>query len=96
MSLLVDCNYLQPSRRQNVCLRLNRIEGQVRGVRKMIDRSKTCVEILNQIASIEKALVGVKKVILRNYLETCFTKAIKFSPSKGMYDELMEVIYKYS
>lgn len=96
MPLLVNCNYLQPDKKQHARSRLNRIAGQVRGVQKMIDDGKTCVEILNQIASIEKAFIGVKKVILRNYLETCATKAIKSSTSNSVYDELMEVIYKYS
>ncbi len=95
MDLLVNCNYLQPDKKQNVRSRLNRIAGQVKGVQKMIDKRKTCVEILNQIVSIKKALRGVKKVILRNYLETCATKAITSATTSGVYDELMEVIYKY-
>lgn len=93
---MINCNYLQPDKKQNARSRLKRIEGQVRGIQKMIDDGKTCVEILNQIVSIEKAFIGVKKVIMRNYLETCATRAIKSSTSEGVYDGLMEVIYKYS
>ena len=96
MSLKVNCNYLQPQKKKNASIRLNRIEGQIRGIKKLIEDGKSCREILNQVASVEKAMVGVKKVILRNYLETCAATAIKSAKNDGIYDELMEVFYQYS
>ena len=76
--------------------RLNRIEGQVRGLKKMVEEDRYCVEILTQISSVQEALRGFTKFMMRNYLETCATKAIRSADSDGIYDELMDVIFKYS
>jgi DNA-binding FrmR family transcriptional regulator len=75
--------------------RLSRIEGQVRGVARMLDDQRPCMEVLQQLASIQAALRGVSKTVLRNYLERCATDAIK-SNDPGAYDELMDAIYKFA
>ena len=74
--------------------RMGKIEGQVRGVSGMLGEQRPCVEVLQQLASVQAALKGVTKEVLRNYLERCATDAIK-SGDGGVYDELMEAIYKY-
>ena len=74
--------------------RLSRIEGQVRGVAKMVEGQKKCLEVLQQLASVQAAMKGVTKVVLRNYLERCATDAIR-SGDSTVYDELMEAIYKF-
>ena len=79
----------------NLLARLNRIEGQVRGVAKMVNENRPCAEVLQQLASIQSALRGVSKSVLRNYLERCATDAIR-SGDAGVYDELMEAIYKFA
>ena len=56
--------------------RLSRIEGQVRGVAKMLEGQRLCIEVLQQLASIQAALKGVTKSVLRNYLERCASDAI--------------------
>lgn len=75
--------------------RLSRIEGQVRGVGKMIQEQRPCLEVLQQLASVQAALRGVSKTVLRNYLERCATDAIR-SDDPGVYDELMDAIYKFA
>ena len=75
--------------------RLSRIEGQVRGVSRMLEEQRPCIEVLQQLASVQAALKGVTKDVLRNYLERCATDAIK-SGDEGVYDELMEAIYKFA
>ena len=75
--------------------RLSRVEGQVRGVARMLDEQRPCTEVLQQLASVQAALKGVTKSVLRNYLEKCATDAIKKGQS-GVYDELMEAIYKFA
>ena len=75
--------------------RLNRIEGQVRGLGKMLDEQRPCVEVLQQLASVQAALRGVTKTVLRNYLERCATDAIRSNDPK-IYDQLMEAIYKFA
>lgn len=75
--------------------RLSRIEGQVRGVAKMIGDGRGSLEVLQQLASVQSSLRGVSKTILRNHLECCCsTPASKSDDS--MYDELMDVIYKFA
>jgi DNA-binding FrmR family transcriptional regulator len=75
--------------------RLARIEGQARGVARMLDNQRPCVEVLQQLASIQAALRGVSKTVMRNYLERCATDAIR-SGDAAVYDELMEAIYKFA
>jgi CsoR family transcriptional regulator, copper-sensing transcriptional repressor len=75
--------------------RLVRIEGQVRGVGRMVEEQRPCMEVLQQLASVQAALKGVTKEVLRNYLERCATDAIR-SGDTNVYDELMEAIYKFA
>ena len=81
-------------RAEQLQARLSRIEGQVRGVSGMLGEQRPCVEVLQQLASVQAALKGVTKEVLRNYLERCATDAIRSGDSQ-VYDELMEAIYKY-
>ena len=80
--------------RKDLLDRLNRIEGQVRGVGRMVEGERPCLEVLQQLASVQAALKGLTKTVLRNYLERCATDAIR-SGDTGVYDELMEAIYKF-
>jgi CsoR family transcriptional regulator, copper-sensing transcriptional repressor len=79
---------------KNALDRLSRIEGQVRGVGRMVEQQRPCLEVLQQLASIQAALRGVTKAVLRNYLERCVTDAIK-SGETAIYDELLEAVYKF-
>lgn len=96
MSKKINCKFLKADKQAALRVRLNRIAGQIKGIHKMVDVGKSCIEILNQLTSVERALKGSKQLVFRNYLETCATKAIRKSRSEGVYDELMEVIYKYA
>lgn len=86
--------------RKKACVdRFSRIEGQVKGLAKMVEEDRPCVEVLTQISSVHEALRGVGKIIMRNYLENCATDAIRSRDSSRVeetYDELMEVIYKFA
>lgn len=79
--------------------RLSRIEGQIRGMKKMVDDDRYCLDILQQVSSTFEALRGVSKVIMRNYLEICATDVLQ-SRRKGrkeeIYNELMDIIYKFA
>jgi DNA-binding FrmR family transcriptional regulator len=74
--------------------RLNRIEGQVRGVGRMIDTQRPVREVLQQLASIRAAVKGLTKGVLRNYLERSATDALK-SGDPAVYDELIETLTKF-
>ena len=75
--------------------RLSRIEGQVRGVAKMLDDDRPCLEVLQQLASVQSALRNVTKTVLRNYLERCASEAIR-ADDPAVYDQLMDAIYKFA
>ena len=76
--------------------RLRRIEGQVRGLQKMIDEDRYCADILTQISSVQEALRGVGRELMRNHLKHCATSAIKAGPEEAepMYDELIDLMYR--
>lgn len=87
---------ISEDRKADAGLRLNRIEGQIRGLKKMVDEGRPCVEVLTQLASVQEALRGLTKLMMRNYLENCATEAIRSKSGDEIYDELMEVIFKFS
>jgi DNA-binding FrmR family transcriptional regulator len=79
--------------------RLKRIEGQVRGLQRMVEEERYCADILTQISSVQEALRSVSRELMRNHLKHCATHAITHGSQEqanGMYDELIELIYKHS
>jgi CsoR family transcriptional regulator, copper-sensing transcriptional repressor len=78
--------------------RLRRIEGQVRGLQKMIEEDRYCPDILTQISSVQEALRAVGRELMRNHLKHCATQAIRSggTDAEATYDELIELIYKHS
>ncbi len=83
-------------RKAEAIQRLTRVEGQVRGIRKMVDEDRRCVDVLVQLASVQEALRGLTKLMMRNYLENCATEAIRSESGDEIYDELMDVIFKFA
>jgi len=77
--------------------RLRRIEGQVRGLQKMIDEDRYCPDIIAQVASVQEALRGVARQLLRNHLRHCAAQAMAGGPAEAeaMYDELLNLIYRH-
>jgi len=78
--------------------RLRRIEGQVRGLQRMVDDERYCADILTQISSVHEALRAVARELLRNHLKHCASDAIRRGAhdAEAMYDELGELMYKHS
>jgi CsoR family transcriptional regulator, copper-sensing transcriptional repressor len=77
--------------------RLNRIEGQVRGIQRMVEGDRYCADILMQISSAQEALRAVARSLMRNHLAHCASHAIRSGSEEekeAMYDELLEMIYK--
>ncbi len=83
--------------RDRTLARLRRIEGQVRGLQRMVEEERYCADILTQISSVHEALRSVGRELLRNHLKHCATHAIKAGPveAEGMYDELVDMMYKH-
>ncbi len=78
--------------------RLNRIAGQIRGLEKMVDDERYCADILIQISSVQEALRGVSRLLMRNHLQHCATDAIRKgdTAAEGMYDELLDLVYRHA
>ncbi len=75
--------------------RLKKIEGQVRGIGRMIEEKQYCIDILTQIAAASSALSNVAKLVLKKHVETCVSDAIKSGKEKGKIEELLDVIFKF-
>jgi CsoR family transcriptional regulator, copper-sensing transcriptional repressor len=76
--------------------RLNRIEGQVRGVNKMVSEDRYCVDILNQVSALQSALDAVAMMLLENHTHGCMQGAIKSGKGEEAIDELMAVVRKFA
>src|SRR3954467_11432813 len=76
--------------------RLRRIEGQVRGIQKMVDDDRYCADIMTQISSVNEALRSVGKELMKNHLKNCAATAIRWSDQEAaaMYDEIVDLMYK--
>ena len=85
--------------KEDVLRRLNRIEGQIKGLRRLVEEETYCVDVLTQISSVHEALRGVGKVIMRDHLQHCVTDALRAgddTKAERTYQELMDVIYKFA
>jgi DNA-binding FrmR family transcriptional regulator len=78
--------------------RLRRIEGQVRGLQRMVDGDRYCTDILIQLSSVEEALRAVGRELLRNHLRHCASQAIRRggAEAEAMYRELVELMERHS
>ena len=88
---------VDPETKASNLRRLRRIEGQVRGLQKMVEDDRYCADIITQVASVQEALRGVGRALMRNHLKHCAAAAIKQGDAKAdaMYDELLELVYKH-
>lgn len=76
--------------------RLKRIEGQVRGIQKMIDSDRYCVDILIQISAITAALKGVGFTLMEEHTKHCVSNAVKSGDGERAFEELVDVIKQFS
>jgi len=85
---------VDPAAREANLRRLRRIEGQVRGLQHMVEEGRYCADILTQVASVQEALQGVGRQLMRNHLKHCAAAAIRAGGEKAdaMYDELLDLI----
>jgi CsoR family transcriptional regulator, copper-sensing transcriptional repressor len=85
--------------KEAIIKRLNRIEGQVKGIQKMVEDERYCVDILVQISAIRSAINRVGSMILENHIKGCVSNSIKegdFEQSDELISELMDTINKFT
>ncbi len=77
-------------------VRLKRIEGQIRGLQKMVELDRYCPEILMQLSAVQEALRGVGRELMRNHLRHCVSSAVRAGGDAAVriYDELVELFHK--
>jgi DNA-binding FrmR family transcriptional regulator len=89
---------VDPEIKERNLKRLRRVEGQVRGLQRMVEEERYCADILTQISSVHEALRSVGRELVRNHLKHCAATAIRGDDAKGaeeMYDEIIEMMYKH-
>ena len=81
--------------KKEVLPRLKKIEGQIRGIQKMIEKERYCIDIINQVTAAQRALDQVGLRVMKRHIESCVTDAIKSDGGGPMIGELMETIYGF-
>lgn len=82
-------------KREDVIKRLARIEGHLRGVRRMVEEDKSCPEVLLQLAAVRAALDKVGRIVFEDHVETCVSKAIKEGAGESAVAELKEALARF-
>jgi len=76
---------------KNLTTRLNRIEGQVKGVKAMIDRGAYCDDVLTQISAVQSAMSSVAKILLESHIRSCVTQKLR-TGDETVVDELVKTV----
>ena len=85
--------------RQDLLLRLRRVEGQVRGVQKMVEDERYCPDVLVQMSAIHESLRAVERALMKDHLQHCTTEALRSGDARQAqrtYDELTELFYRHA
>lgn len=89
----------EASSRQDLLLRLRRVEGQVRGVQKMVEDERYCPDVLVQMSAIHESLRAVERILMKDHLQHCATEALRSGDDKQAqrtYNELTELFYRHA
>jgi CsoR family transcriptional regulator, copper-sensing transcriptional repressor len=84
--------------KEDLQLRLRRVEGQVRGLQKMVEDERYCPDVLVQMSAVHESLRAVERILMKNHLQHCATEALRSGDEKKAqrtYNELTELFYKH-
>ncbi|MFZ5989262.1 MAG: metal-sensitive transcriptional regulator [Bacillota bacterium] len=81
--------------KDDILKRLRRVEGQIKGIQKMIEEEKYCVDILTQIAAVRAAINRVGGIILQKHSKTCLQGALEADKREEALDDLVDTIQKF-
>lgn len=86
------------SEQQALLTRLNRVEGQIRGIRRMVQEPRQCIEILQQLAAAEAALNRISLAIFKHHVDTCVTGALAKNETEGKKQlaELVDIFDRFA
>src|SRR4051812_96193 len=88
---------VDPEAKHAIATRLRRIEGQVRGLQKMVEEERYCADVLIQLSSVQEALRATGRALLHNHLKYCASEAIRSgSPEQAdeIYEEVLDLMYR--
>lgn len=91
--------HVDPALREESVARLRRIEGQVRGLQRMVEEGRYCADILTQVSSVHEALRAVGKLLMQNHLQHCITDALRSGDgeeAERAYQEVLDLMYKHA
>ena len=89
---------LDDTQQQTVVTRLNRIEGQIRGIRRMVQEPRLCIEILQQLAAAEAALNRISLAVFKHHVDSCVPEGTNLGPeeTRKRLSELVDIFDRFS
>jgi CsoR family transcriptional regulator, copper-sensing transcriptional repressor len=96
---LAHAAHVDAGAKDNMLLRLRRVEGQVRGIQKMVEEERYCPEVLTQMSAIHESMRAVERILMKNHLQHCATEALRSgdeAKAQKTYDELTELFYRHA
>ena len=91
--------YMSQELKGRLLLRLKRIEGQVRGLQRMVEEERYCPDVMEQVSAVQESLRATGQLLLRNHLQHCVTGAVRSGDearSNQVYDELASLFFKHA
>src|SRR5437762_3786363 len=91
--------HMSQALKARLLLRLKRIEGQIRGLQRMVEEERYCPAVMEQVSAVQESLRSVGKLMLRNHLQHCVTGAVRSrdeARSNLVYDELASLFFKHA
>ena len=86
---------INPSTQQDSLKRLARIEGQIKGLQRMVHEGRYCIDIINQVSAVTRALEQVGLVVMRRHIDSCVSEAIRSKDGSAKVTELMASIHQF-
>lgn len=93
MNKQIKCKCREEKEYKDLINRLSRIEGQVRGVKKMIEEDRYCIDILTQVSAVQAAINSFNRVLLNNHIKSCVVEDVK-NGKEDTVDELCATLQK--
>ena len=87
---------IEQNTKEETLSRLKKVEGQIRGIQKMIEERRYCIDIVMQLTAAEAALHSVAQIILKNHLKTCVLSAFRSDDEKDRQAKIDELMRVYS
>ncbi len=89
---------LDDTQQQSLVTRLNRIEGQIRGIRRMVQEPRKCIEILQQLAAAEAALNRISLAVFKHHVDVCIPEGAALGPDETTrrLTELVDIFDRFS